>query len=314
MKPIIPFISQQTEQQQTTWIEKLRSALPEESFEPAKQINETNQKQCEIAVVANPAPTDLSLFPNLKWVQSLWAGVEHLIQPSINQNFKIVRMIDPFLTETMTEAVLAWSLYLHRKMPTYTLQQEEKLWLPHIYIPSNQCNIGILGLGELGQASAKRLVHNGFSVMGWSRSRKNINNVKTFSGQDGLVEMLKTTNILVCLLPLTKETQGVINHNLLAHLPKGASLINFARGGLIVTDDLMNLLDKNELYHAVLDVFEREPLDSTSTLWSNQKITILPHIAATTNIETATKIVAQNILNYRQTGKIDSDVDLKKGY
>ena len=150
--------------------------------------------------------------------------------------------------------------------------------------------------------------------MGWSKSKKNIANIKTFSGQGGLIEMLKTTNILVCLLPLTKETQGLINRELLTQLPKDASLINFSRGQLVNTKNLINALDKDQLYHAVLDVFEKEPLDPNSPLWVNPKITVLPHITAVTNIETAAEIVKKNILNYRSTGKINSEVDLKKGY
>jgi len=314
MPAIIPFISQLPDSEQLIWLDELNSILPNETFDLVKNINACDRNQCEIAIVANPSQDDLKLFPNLKWVQSLWAGVENLIQPSIDQDFKLVRMVDPTLTETMAEAVLAWSLYLHRKMPSYTIQQKEKVWQPQPYVFPCQCNIGILGLGELGQASAKRLIDNGFSVMGWSRTKKNIDGLKTFDGKEGLVEMLKITNILVCLLPLTKETRGMIDNNLLAQLPKGASLVNFARGSIVKIDDLIKTLTEKNLYHAVLDVFEEEPLDPNSPLWDNPRITVLPHIAATTNIETATKIVAKNILDYRKTGKINFDVDLKKGY
>jgi len=314
MKPVIPFISQQSRQLQTDWINKLTSAIPSESFKLANEINPLEQKQCKIAIVANPSQDDLKLFPNLKWVQSLWAGVENLIQPSIDQGFKLIRMVDPTLTEAMAEAVLAWSLYLHRKMPSYATQQKDKVWLPQPYVFPNQCKIGILGLGELGQASAKRLLDNGFSVMGWSRTKKNINGVKTFHGPEGLAQMLKATNILVCLLPLTKDTQSMIDNKLLSQLPKDASLINFARGQLVNTKDLVNALNHNEMYHAVLDVFEKEPLSSNNPLWTNQKITVLPHIAAATNLDTAVKIVAKNIIEYRNTGKINSVVNLNRGY
>ena len=314
MQTTIPFISQLPDEEQLKWLSKLRAALPDETFELAKDISKPVRKKCSFAIVANPTKNELSLFPNLKWVQSLWAGVENLIQPSIEQGFQLSRMIDPQLTETMAEAVLAWSLYLHRKMPCYQIQQKNKIWKPIEYTNTNQCNIGILGLGELGKASAKRLSENGFPVLGWSRTKKDLAGVKTFAGQGGLIEMLNIANILVCLLPLTKETHGMVDKKLLSLLPKNASLINFARGQIVNTQDLERSLNNADMYHAVLDVFEQEPLEQSSSLWSNPKITILPHIAATTNIETATKIVAQNISDYRLTGKINSKVDLKNGY
>ena len=314
MQTLIPFISQLPEAEQYDWLAKLSSTLPNEKFELVRNISKSDRQKCDIAIVANPSEEELSLFPNLKWVQSLWAGVENLIQPSIQQGFQLSRMIDPLLADTMAEAVLTWSLYLHRKIPSYQKQQQNKIWKPLEYTPTNQCNIGILGLGELGRASASRLSANGFRVLGWSRTKKELANIKTYAGQSGLTKMLKQTNILVCLLPLTKETKGIVNAELISHLPQNASLINFARGQIVNTSDLESALNNDQLSHAVLDVFEQEPLDRNSYLWDNPKITLLPHIAATTNPDTATKIVAQNILDYRRTGKINSEVNLERGY
>jgi len=314
MKSAIPLITQSSTERQQTWLECLRKTMPDERLMLAEHLSDSERKNCEIAVVANPDPKIFRSFPNLNWVQSLWAGVENLIQPSIEHHFKLIRLIDPNLAETMAESVLAWTLYLHRKMPSYSAQQKDKVWQQLPYSSSKQCKVGILGLGELGQASAKRLADNNFHLLGWSQSEKNIAHVRSFSGKDGLLKMLKQTQVLVCLLPLTEQTKDIIDKDLLQNLPKGASIINFARGALLKTDDLLSELDRDHLYHAVLDVFDKEPLEAESKLWSHPNITVLPHIAATSNIETVIKIVARNISEYRNTGKLNSVVNVDRGY
>jgi len=314
MKAVIPLITQSSTQRQQAWLNGLQKAMPNERLMVAEEVSKSERKNCEIAIVANPDPNVLKLFPNLKWVQSLWAGVESLVKPSIENNFKLVRLVEPKLAETMAEAVLAWTLYLHRKMPSYSTQQKDKVWQQLPYSSSKECKVGILGLGELGKASANRLIDNNFQVLGWSQSEKKIADVKSFSGKAGLIKMIEKTHILVCLLPLTEQTKGIIDKNLLQNLPKGASIINFARGDLLKTDDLLTELKRDHLYHAVLDVFEKEPLESKSELWSHSNITVLPHISATSNIETVIEIVEKNILEYRKAGKLNSVVDVGRGY
>ncbi|MCF6193844.1 MAG: NAD(P)-binding domain-containing protein, partial [Kangiellaceae bacterium] len=220
----------------------------------------------------------------------------------------------PALANTMAEAVLTWVLYLHRKIPTYVTQQQQKIWKQHAYTATSQCKVGLLGLGELGKASAHRLTSNGFEVLGWSQSKKILSNVKSYHGEKGLVEMLEHCQIVICLLPLTKTTRGLVNKKLLEHLPSGASLINFSRGEVVVVKDLLSQLNTNRLAHAVLDVFEQEPLPKDSELWGNKRISILPHIAATTNPESAAQIIANNISNFRNKGSLDEFIDLDRGY
>ncbi len=314
MRPVIPFISQLQKSEQQEWLGKLHKAAPNESFELAGEIPSAQRHACEIAIVANPDSAVLSSFPNLKWVQSLWAGVEKLIEPAREQGFALSRLIDPQLSQTMAEAVLAWSLYLHRKMPSYRIQQNNKQWLQHDYTPANQCNIGILGLGEMGSTSTQRLVANGFEVSGWSQSQKTIDNVQCYWGKQGLDKLLAKCHILVCLLPLTEQTRDMLNRDLFDRLPQNASLINFARGDLLVMNDLLEKLAQGALYHAVLDVFRNEPLNQDSTLWHNSKITVLPHIAAASNQQTAVKIVATNLQAYRNDGVPEAVVNLDKGY
>ncbi|AOW78157.1 glyoxylate/hydroxypyruvate reductase A [Colwellia sp. PAMC 20917] len=315
---VITFVSQLAQQEQDAWLALLSTKLPNEAIKLDKDLSVEQKLQCEIAIVANPDPNILSQYPKLIWVQSLWAGVDALVsQLSDNKptpSFKLVRLIDPILAQTMSEAVLTWVLYLHRDMPKYLQQQKSAQWLQHRYLLPQERTLGILGLGELGKLSALRLHDNGFNVLGWSQSDKLINGITCYSGDEGLVTMVKQTDILICLLPLTSATYQLINDDLLTNLPPGASIINFARGGIVANHDLINHLANGNIEHAILDVFQQEPLDKSDALWSNEKITVLPHISAPTHFESAGEIVTNNIKKYRSNDQIPIYIDWNKGY
>jgi glyoxylate/hydroxypyruvate reductase A len=315
---VITFVSQLAQQEQDAWLALLSTKLPNEAIKLDKDLSVEQKLQCEIAIVANPDADILSQYPKLIWVQSLWAGVDALVsQLSDNRptpSFKLVRLIDPILAQTMSEAVLTWVLYLHRDMPKYLQQQKSAQWLQHRYLLPQERTLGILGLGELGKLSALRLHDNGFNVLGWSQSDKLINGITCYSGDEGLVTMVKQTDILICLLPLTSATYQLINDDLLTNLPPGASIINFARGGIVANHDLIIHLANGNLEHAILDVFEQEPLDKSDDLWSNEKITVLPHISAPTHFESAGEIVTKNIKQYRSNEQIPFYIDWNKGY
>jgi glyoxylate/hydroxypyruvate reductase A len=311
---MIPFISQLPKDEETTWITALNQALPDENIVAFSEVKPAEKKHCQLAIVANPNTELLATFENLTWLHSVWAGVEHLMMSLTNSQIDVVRLIDPTLSKVMSEAVLAWSLYLHRDMPRYAKQQKNKHWQQHQLVPASERRIGILGLGALGQVSAKQLQQNGFKVMGWSRTAKKIANISSYSGNNGLAEMVAQSDILVCLLPLTPATLGMVNKKLLTQLPQGSAVINFARGGVINTDELLNALNSHHLSHAVLDVFEHEPLNADSGLWHHPDITILPHISAPTNLNSACDIVAKNIMSFRATGEIPKAVSKVNGY
>ena len=314
MKPVIPFISRSYGRGAQMYLDQFAELMPEERIVLAHNVPVEERSQCDIAIVSNPDPKDVALFAQLKWVQSLWAGVEQLVAELNNPEFNIVRLIDPELTSAMSEAVLAWTLYLHRGMPAYALQQKQKHWQGLPYIRPEDRTVGILGLGELGQASAKRLVANGFNVIGWSRTQKQLSGICSYSGQQGLHSLLEKSQILICLLPLTDATNKLLDKNTLSLLPEEASVINFSRGAVINTSDLVDQLDKQHLTHAVLDVFDKEPLDEGSSLWARSDITILPHISAPTLMDSASKIVVKNIRHYRKTGTLPAVVDRMAGY
>ena len=310
----IAFVSRSAQTERDNWLKVLSENLVDEKIVDFNDLKPADYDMIELAIVANPDPDQLKKLKNLKWIQSLWAGVERMVKELPENAPPIVRLVDPALTEAMAEAVLAWTLYLTRDMPRYHRQQQKRLWQPHSYKPASQWKIGLLGLGQLGRAAAKLLTLTGFQVNGWSKSQKTLDNVSCSSGKAGFTQVIETSDIVVLLIPLTNETTGLLKKNEFAHMKKGASLINFSRGPVIDTDALVDALNKHELDHAVLDVFDQEPLPPDSPLWQNENITVLPHISAPTNKESAAKIVAKNIAHWRKTGKLPPVVNRIRGY
>lgn len=310
----IPFVSRAEASEQHHWIATLSAAMPEETIVNLADLTAEQKSCCDMAIVADPDPEDLLSLPALKWVHSLWAGVERMVNEMPAAPFSIVRLVDENLSNTMSEAVLAWTLYLHRDMPLYRKQQTQRSWVQQPIVLAPERRIGILGLGALGQASAERLVDNGFSVLGWSRHMKTLKGVECFDGEAGLATVLRQSDILVCLLPLTPQTQGMLNQERFALLPKGAKLINFARGPIIDDEALLQQLDQGALSHAVLDVFMHEPLPKDHAYWQHESVTVLPHISAPSHPISASQRVAENVRQYRLTGVIPKAVDMARGY
>ncbi|MES2037334.1 MAG: glyoxylate/hydroxypyruvate reductase A [Pseudomonadota bacterium] len=311
---VIPFLAAPGYAHIQAWVEALQKALPDEQILAFDVMSDEAKATCKVAIVANPNPEQLKQLPQLQWVHSVWAGVERLVADLGNTELKIVRLIDPQLASTMAEAVLTWALYLHREIPAYARQQAQELWQPRTYTHAQQRTVSLLGLGALGEAAAQSLVRAGFKVCGWSRSEKSVADIECFAGENELPAMLAKTNILVCLLPLTPDTTGLINARVLAQLPQGASVINFARGAVINDEDLHAALDNGHISHAVLDVFETEPLPVSEWHWQHPCVSVLPHCAAPTDRATASLIVAENIRRYRNTGKLPQTVDIVRGY
>ena len=214
----------------------------------------------------------------------------------------------------MAEAVLAWTFYLQRDMPAYRQQQHARIWSQRDYRKPSTLTVGILGLGALGTAAARRLAEAGFRVIGWSRSPKTLPGIKTLSDNDGLEALLRRSDIVACLIPLTQGTRGLLSARRFRAMKPGAALINFARGPIVVTDDLLDALDSGQLSHAVLDVFDEEPLTPDSRLWHHPAVTVLPHISAPTDFETSAAVVAANVARYRETGSLPRTVEAALGY
>lgn len=313
---LIAFVSRIPRAEIQRWLIVLNELLPDNDVRLFDNLTAQQKQLCTLAVVANPDPAELRQLPNLQWIHSTWAGVERMLAelPAATELCPIVRLVDPTLAYTMAEAVLAWTLYLHRDMPAYRLQQASAQWLQRPYIAAGERTVGILGLGKLGALSAERLNANGFNVLGWSRHQRSLKNIRTFAAADGLASMLAQSDIVVNLLPLTNETRGLLNSARFAQCKQGVSIINFGRGATVSEADLISALDTGIVSHAVLDVFEEEPLPARHPYWSHANITVLPHISAPTCIRSASKIVAGNIQEYYKSGRIPEAVNRQLGY
>lgn len=310
----IAFVSRMNAETETVWKQALRAAMPQEVILSFSELTDEQRRVVDFAIVANPDPADIAALPGLTWIHSLWAGVERLVLELGEKAPPIVRLKDPELSRVMAEAVLAWTYYLQRDMPAYRENQQKALWQELDYRHPAETTVGLLGLGALGMAAADRLIHAGFNVAGWSRSEKAIRGVETLNGDDGLQALLEKSDILVCLVPLTDATRGLLNADRLAAMKPGAAVINFARGAVVVADDLIAALDSSRLSHAVLDVFEQEPLPADSPFWQHPRVTALPHISAPTSRESSARIVAGNVRAWRESGKLPETVDMARGY
>jgi glyoxylate/hydroxypyruvate reductase A len=257
----------------------------------------------------------LATFPNLRLICSLGMGVDHLLQdPGLPRSVPIARLVDANMVEQMSEYVLYGVLHFHRRFDVYGRYQREKRWeelpLPHTAMRQ----VGIMGIGEIGSDSARKLAALNFPVRGWSRSLRSIPGVKCYAGREQLSAFLSGLDILVSVLPLTDDTHGIVNANLLSELSPESYFINVARGGLVVEDDLLAALDSGHLAGTLLDVTALEPLPASSSLWTHPKVLLTPHIAGLTNPITAVHPIAENIRRVAEGRPILYRVDSARGY
>ena len=257
---------------------------------------------------------DLSSLPNLKAMFSLWAGVETLLaRPDLPKHIPLVRMVEPGLTIGMTDYVLAHTLRYHIDLEGTLERSRAQRW-DDVHPPlSIHRKIGVMGLGALGRDVAERLAFLRFDVRGWSRSLKQIPGVRGFAGLEALPEFLSETEILIVLTPLTAETRGLLDADHLAMLPKGAYIINAARGPIIDERALLAAL-ADHLGGATLDVFNQEPLPHDHPLWACPNVTVTPHIASVTRPETASKEIMRQILQSERGEPLENVVDVTRGY
>jgi glyoxylate/hydroxypyruvate reductase A len=295
------------------WREAFRRQAPDIEFRNWDAPGDVGE--IEFALVWKPPRGVLRSFPNLKVIFSLGAGVDHLLSdPELPAGVPVVRMIDAELTRGMTEYVVLHVLRHHRRQRDLDALQRGGTWNMIVTPTAPSRRVGIMGLGVLGQAAVKALAALEFDLAGWSRSEHGIDGVECFHGKDGLGRFLARTEILVCLLPLTNETEGILSAALFARLPRGASVINAARGGHQVEADILAALDSGQLSEATLDVFHTEPLPADHPFWDHPKVTVTPHNASVTDPESATRQVLENIARFRRGEALPNIVDPKAGY
>jgi phosphoglycerate dehydrogenase-like enzyme len=223
----------------------------------------------------------LPRYPNLRVLSSIGAGVDALLTtPDLPPEVVVTRVVDPAQAVEIAQFVVAGALHFTRDLATYVAQQARGQWRRLPVRPMSHCRVGVMGLGRVGQAIAKAFLPLGYPVAGWSRSPQAVDGVEVFSGPEGLARFVGQTDILVCALPLTAQTRGMLNRALLAKLPAGAMVVNVGRGEHLVEADLRALLDGGHVAAAVLDVFEQEPVPADNWVWSHPKVLATPHIAS----------------------------------
>ena len=267
-----------------------------------------------------PDPGLIARHPKLEVIFNLGAGVDALLKdPTLPRHVPIVRVVDRDLTSRMTEWVVWQVLDVHRQGPLHRAAQARSEWIGPVQAAARSLRVGIMGLGEIAQDSAEVLVRLGFRVSGWSRTVKSVPGVITYGGDDGLGPFLADTDVLVCLLPLTPETTGILDLALFKRLARDGvlgkpALINAGRGGLQVERDIVAALDDGTLGHAVLDVFESEPLPTASPLWGHALVTITPHNAADSDPDAISEYVADQIKAHEAGKALRHVVDRGRGY
>ena len=295
------------------WQEHLSRLLPESEVYLADQ--DMNRNQIDYAVVWRPEPGWLKTFTNLKCILSVGAGIDHILcDPELPKDIPIIRTTSDDLNIRMREYVCLHVLRLHRRLVEVEAAQTARQWKQIIEPPAHKRRVGVMGLGNLGGDCARTLAGLGFDVVGWARSERQIDGVRVFSGDNGRAGFLEGVQILVCMLPLTPETEGILNKKLFLDLPKGASLINVARGQHLVEADLLSALESGQIGGATLDVFHEEPLPGNHPFWDHPKVLVTPHIASLIDPVAGGQRIADNILRFEAGEGIDDLVDLTRGY
>ncbi len=295
------------------WERSLKACDPDLDLRVWPDAGDPND--IDYALVWQPPAGELRSYPNLKVIFSVGAGIDHLSSdPDLPAGVPIVRMVEPGLTAGMSEFVVMSALAHHRFMLDYAQQARAEVWEEISQISTVRRRVGIMGLGVLGRDAAEKLKPFGFPVAGWSRSPKELPGVTCFHGRGGLKPFLAECDILVCLLPLTAETRGILNAETFAAMPKGAAVINVARGGHLVEEDLLAALESGQISGATLDVFQEEPLPKGHPFWQHPRVVLTPHIASMTIPETAAKAVMDNIKRFEAGQPLTDVVDLERGY
>ncbi|MFP3551787.1 glyoxylate/hydroxypyruvate reductase A [Paraburkholderia sp. SIMBA_049] len=253
-------------------------------------------------------------LPNLEVIFSVGAGIDQFDLSRVPPHIAVVRMIEPGIVEGMVEYVTQAVLTIHRDLFDYALQQRQRVWREMPVRAASTRRVGVLGLGMLGTAVLERLRVFGFPCAGWSRSEHRIEGVECFAGGQALDAFLARTDVLVCLLPLTDATRGLLDKRLFGKLPKGASFVSVGRGAQVNQQDLLDALDSGQLQNAILDVTDPEPLPDSHPFWTHPRVRITPHIASATRPESAVDVVLENIRRRRDGLPMVGEVDRSRGY
>jgi glyoxylate/hydroxypyruvate reductase A len=311
MAGAIAYISRDTDG--VHWKKVLEAGLGPVDFRTLDSLG--NKEDIEVVLAWKPPAGLIASFPNVKLIVSLGMGVDHLLADDrLPAGVPIVRIMDDGLVGQMSEYAIYWALRHHREIDRYAASQRARQWKPEDFVDTIDRRIGVMGLGSIGQDTAGKFAALGFPTAGWSRTAKSLPGIETFYGADGLQRFLARTDILIDVLPLTRDTHGLLDAKAFAALPKGAYFINMARGGHVVDDALLAALESGQISGAALDVFNVEPLPQDHPYWTHPKVHVTPHIAGATNPRTASPGVIENIKRMRAGQALIHTVDPKTGY
>lgn len=267
------------------------------------------------ALCWNHPPGELKKYKNLKCIASLGAGVDHIMRdPDLPAGVPITRVVEQCMSQSMSEYAVLAVLNYCRQFDSFRTDQSQKKWRPRIPLLAADMPIGIMGLGQLGKDAAKKLSYLGFPVSGWSQTPKNIEGVTCLAGDEALDDFLSRARILICLLPLTPKTKGILNRKTFDKLPAGAYVINIARGQHLIEKDLLAAIDVGQLAGACLDVFEVEPLPENHPFWSHPKIIVTPHISSITYPKAVAPQIIENYQRAKTGNTLLHVVDMEGGY
>lgn len=295
------------------WIEAFAAKMPE--LEVRVWPDCGDRSEVDVLFTTRIPKGDILTFPNLKFVALVAAGADRFLSdPDIPAHLPIVRAFNQEQALTMKAWVVYQVIRHHREMPQYEADQKAHVWDRRAVLQPRFVRVGVMGLGQLGGAAARSLVDLGYDVAGWSRGGRGIDGVEDFVGPDGLKPFLSRSDILIGILPFTKETNGLLDRQAFAALPKGAFVINCGRGELIVEDDLLAALDSGHLSGAALDVFREEPLPADHVFWDHPKITLTPHNSSTSSAWGAVDIVVENIRRIQAGEPLRATIDRDAGY
>jgi glyoxylate/hydroxypyruvate reductase A len=279
-----------------SWKEALSRRTPDVSIYNPRDNHP--REEVRMAMVWKHPPNSLAAYPNLELVASFGAGVDFIFEdPDLPVGIPVTRVVDPVLASDMSEFVLARILSYLKHLRTYTIEQQNGEWQPRDYRRIASEVVGIMGVGALGSVVARDLIKMGFHVQGWVSSRNREANFRLFAGNEEIKDFLAFSTILVCLLPLTPATRGILNKSLFLQLPRGSFVINVARGGHLIDEDLLEALNSGHLSGAALDVFHEEPLPEGHPFWKHPLIHFTPHVASVSDKES---VIPQLLENYRR--------------
>lgn len=294
------------------WIPRLAALMPQETFRVWPDCGDPND--VDAALLWTQPDGGLAAFPGLRFVQSIGAGVDQLAPASFPRGVRLARLVDAGLSDRMAEYCLLAVLRHYRQFDLHAAEQRHGKWHYRRPAPRAHYPVGIMGLGVLGLAVAERLVAAGFSVRAWTRTGRSTAPVPVHAGPGGLEPFLHDLAAVICLLPLTSQTEGILSADLFRRLPRGAVLINVGRGRHLVEADLLAALDSGQLAGATLDVFRTEPLPSRHSFWEHPRILITPHVAAIGDPDSAAALVVENFRRARAGAPLLHEVEPGRGY